>query len=107
MSRWELEKAFGELVAIAPPRSTRTLAWHDPVRLQQQIDAIARQVGTKPLLPRVRRFLDAWRDASDDVRRWSLRAWQVSCVCAVETVYTPPVDRQGKLRARPSAAVAR
>lgn len=106
MSRWELEKSFGEMIAIAPSRSTRALAWHDPVRLQQQMDRIARRVGMRHLLlPRLQRFIDAWEEANDEVRRWSLRQWKVSCACAVETVYTPPADRDGNpariLRPRP------
>jgi hypothetical protein len=94
-SRWELEKDFGELLALAPRRLTRATAWHDPSRLAQQIDRIARHVGSRPgLLHRVERFLDAWRDADPDDRRWSLQAWRLNGARVVETVYTPPADRQ-------------
>lgn len=94
-SRWELEKDFGELLALAPRRSTRAMAWHDPATLAQQIDRIARQVGSRPgLLHRVERFLDAWHDADPEDRRWSLHAWRLGGARVVETVYTPPADRR-------------
>lgn len=47
-SRWELEKDFGELLALAPQRSKRAMAWRDPARLEQQINRIAREVGSRP-----------------------------------------------------------
>ncbi|TDR46801.1 hypothetical protein DFR29_103337 [Tahibacter aquaticus] len=74
-SRWELEKDFGELLALAPRRSTRAITWHDPSRLSQQIDRIARHIESQPrLLHRVEQFLDAWRAADPVDRRWSLVA---------------------------------